>query len=260
MSMMFSCTALVGTNKVGKLVADTDGYYTVVLGALNFHNSKGDFYQLEGAKALFEKSSDFMRRVKSGNLRGEYGHPKFEPGMTRRDFFLRVVQIFEERVSHHISDVWLEEGVVKDKTGNPVVAIMGRVKPCGEKGHILAAQMENPKENVCFSIRSITKDHQINGKVIKVLDEIFAWDYVNEPGISVAEKYSCPALESYSNMELTRELALATRDLIDSQTAAHGISMESAQTAVSRIIRNMGWEKSQLSNLVLPPSARWGDR
>lgn len=257
MSAMFACTALVGTSKVGKLTADSNGYYTVVLGALNFHNASGAFYELEGAKKLFEDSSDFMRRVTRGNLRGEYGHPKFLPGMTKRDFFMRVCQVYEENVSHHISKVWLEEGVVKDRNGNGVVAIMGLVKPSGPKGQYLAEQLENTQENVCFSIRSLTNDMTVNGKLIKVLKEIMTWDYVDEPGLHVAEKYSSPSLESFCDMRITRETALAARDYMES-LSSNGVSMESSRAIVDNIIQKMDWERSNVSGLVLPPSARWG--
>ena len=56
MSINYSCTALVGSNKSGVLKPDADGYYTVVLGALNFFNSAGHYYPLEPAEKLFADS------------------------------------------------------------------------------------------------------------------------------------------------------------------------------------------------------------
>ena len=52
----YSCTALLGTNKAGVLKPDAEGYYTVVLGALNFYNSAGDFYPYESAKKNYSVS------------------------------------------------------------------------------------------------------------------------------------------------------------------------------------------------------------
>ena len=46
----FSCTSLMGTNKAGVLKPDENGYYTVVLGALDVYNSAGDFYPLNRLK------------------------------------------------------------------------------------------------------------------------------------------------------------------------------------------------------------------
>ena len=72
----YSCTALAGTNKVGKLRADENGYREMVLGAYDFDNSAGAVYPFESAQSLFKSSSSLMRRIANGQCRGEYGHPK----------------------------------------------------------------------------------------------------------------------------------------------------------------------------------------
>jgi outer membrane protein assembly factor BamD len=53
-SVRFACTSLVGTNKTGMLRKDADGYYEVVVGALNVFNSAGEYYVYEKARQLFE--------------------------------------------------------------------------------------------------------------------------------------------------------------------------------------------------------------
>ena len=53
-SIKFTCTSLAGSNRVGTLKKDAQGYYEVVVGALNVFNSAGQFYVYEQAKALFE--------------------------------------------------------------------------------------------------------------------------------------------------------------------------------------------------------------
>lgn len=194
--MVFGCTALVGTNKAGLLRADSNGYYPVVLGALNFNNSVGQIYPEAPAMELLKNSSSFMRRVSNGYCRGEYGHPKKQPGMTFQDFMHRILTIEESMVSHHIKEVWVEKGKVLHQ-GRPVIAIMGQVKPAGPYANSLERSLENPDENVAFSIRSITDDYRVGTQIQKHLREIVCWDFVNEPGLSVANKYAAPSLESF---------------------------------------------------------------
>jgi len=193
--MVFNCTALVGTNKVGTLPIDTNGYREVVLGALDFDNSVGAQYNSQAAERLLQDNSTFMRRVSAGYLKGEYGHPKKQPGMSMRDYLIRIMTIEETLVSHHIKSVWIDRSRVRNG-GRNVVAIMGLVKPCGPYGPALEKSFANPDENVAFSIRSITDDFLVRGKVNKHLREIAGWDHVVEPGLSVANKYQAPSLES----------------------------------------------------------------
>lgn len=246
------CTALAGTNKIGALRADAAGYYEVVLGALDFFNSAGAFYAYEPAKVLFDESSNLQRRVKNGALRGEYGHPKFTPGMTNRDFLMRIMEINEQSVSHHISEVYIDSDRVHDRDGRKVVAIMGRVKPCGPFGDQLAAQLENPNENVCFSIRSLTEDVvDERGITIKTLREIVTWDYVNEPGISVANKYSAPSLETMYTRMVTQDNLIAARDFMRDK----GIGLESGSLAtIESAIANLGYGRFEKrdSGLLVP--------
>ena len=64
---------------------------------------------------------------------------------------------------------------------------------------------KNPKENVCFSIRSFTDNSYSHGRVNKVLKNIITFDYVNEPGIHIAEKYKSPSLEAVEETVFSKE-------------------------------------------------------
>lgn len=253
-SATYSCTALMGTNKAGVLKPDADGYYEVVLGALDFYNSAGAYYPFQSAKELFEESSSFMRRVKSGCLKGEYGHPKFLPGMSKRDFVGRVLNIHEECVSHHIRDVRIETEKVKDKNGGKVVAIIGYVKPTGPMGQHLKDALENKHENVCFSIRSLTNDVYDNrGVLIKHIQQIITWDYVNEPGISVANKYQAPGLEGLHNVKFSFENLQEYK----SHRLEMGVGIENTSgVSPEDVIKAYGWDKPGYI-LKTPPSVRW---
>lgn len=252
----YSCTALLGTNKKGTLRCDPDGYYDVVLGALDYWNSAGAFYAYQPAKKLFEDSSALQRRVAKGVLRGELGHPKKLPGMTDRQYLMRILEIDEKCVSHHIKEVTIDESNVKDKQGNSVIAIMGRVKPAGPYAQALADSLENPNENTCFSIRSITEDIiDSRGNRIKHLVEIVTWDAVNEPGLAIANKYDAPALESLFDRPLDREQLILAKNM----AMGSGVGMESDTVSMlDRLITRTKWEEpKRRSGLVLPASGRW---
>lgn len=197
--IMFTSTKLSMLGKEGVLKKDASGYYTVVLGALNIFNSMGEYYVADGARKLFESSSLFMRRVDGGNLKGENGHPKFPVGGKMRDYIERLMTIEETNVVSHYRKVWLDDRFGKDnpRFGNPsMVGIFAEVRPSGEKAHVLQSALDNPSENVNFSIRAFTKDYSHGGRTHRVLDSIVTWDVVTEPGLHVANKWDVPSLES----------------------------------------------------------------
>jgi len=251
-AVSFGCTALVGTNKRGTLKYDADGYYPVVLGALNTFNSAGQYYPLGPAQGLFESSSSFMRRVNGGNLRGECGHPRKQVGESDRDYAIRLNDVYEPNVSHHIRKVWLQSGQT-DEVGRPIVLIMGEVRPCGPRGPALKEALDNRFEDVCFSIRAFTFDQPICGVWHKQLRQVVTWDWVNEPGISAAHKWRAPTLESYDDAEgfLTREIVLT----MAAQERQRGITLESNAASITSLVDAMGWNKP--TAIARPRTAQW---
>lgn len=230
-----SCTALLGTNKAGTLKCDADGYYTVVLGALDVYNSTGAYYPEASARHLFEQSASLMRRIASGNLRGEYGHPRMQPGMTMDQFVNRVRDIYEPHVCMHIRKVTVDYTTYRNERGQPVITIIGEVKPSGPMGPALKEQFENKHEDVCFSIRSLTNDEYSMGRVNKHIRLIVTWDYVNEPGLAQAHKWNAPGLESHADsvptlsaQSLSEAMLLPGQLLAMRKSQNHlGVSMES---------------------------------
>ena len=237
-SVRFSCTALAGTAKQGILPKDANGYYTMPVGGLNVFNSIGDYYPYEGAKELFTSSSAFMRRIKTGCLKGEYGHPKMLPGQSMESFAQRVMTIDEQKTCVHFSDIWLDFDKVKDETGRPVVAIMAKLKPTGPYGPALEASLQNPKEEVCFSIRAFTEDIRVNGVKHRNLREVVVFDAVGEGGISIAKKFKSPVLESFVDQAVTRENILGA--LSDQHSS--GVAMESTKIAGLSLLSALGWD------------------
>ena len=193
----YGCTALIGTNKVGKLQPDENDWYPMVLGALEYENSVGDIYTLSSAQEFFKEGSSLIRRIQNGQLRAEYGHPKKEPGMTDRQYLERILTIEETRVCAHIKEVFIDFNNVKDpKTGRTIIAIRGKVKPSGPYGQYLKEMLDDPDMNVAFSVRSLTMNRMVGFRQHKDFTQIVTWDYVTEPGLAPANKYSVPQLES----------------------------------------------------------------
>lgn len=192
-----------------KLKKDENGYYYITLGALNIFNSANQFYKYDDAvKDLFLNSSSvFNRRLKAGYLKGELGHPKLTPGMTREEYFARNLRILETNVCAHIKEVVIEE-TDEDSgfgDGSKIIRVSGWVKPSGPHAAALERDLENPDVNVAFSIRCVTNNSIVAGVVVKQIRQIITWDWVTEPGISMANKWTKLGIESMDICELDLE-------------------------------------------------------
>lgn len=188
-SLHYTCVALAGVNKGGSFEKDEHGYYKVLLGALNIFNHAGIYYLYEESKHIFEKSGEFMRRIAAGNLHGEEDHPAWEKGMTEDEFIDRNLWIETKNVAFHIRDVWT---VHTDEMCNdqPVVEIWGWIKPDRERGPFLQAALDNPHQNVCFSLRAIVLEGWMNGVKVRKIDRMCTFDWVIEDGLRICNKYS----------------------------------------------------------------------
>ena len=255
----FGSSVSLPAGKKGIIKPDADGYYNgVVIGALNHYNSAGAYYPLGPAQSLFQTSSSFMRRIGSGNLRGECGHPRRFNSATDEDYMLRLRDLYEPNISHHMRRVWLEEGH-RDEQGRPIILILAEIKPCGPKGAALKDELDNRFEDVCFSLRSFTVDSHFGGQWIKSIREIITFDWVNEPGISAAHKWRSPSLEGYVELDsgvMTKEAVL---QLLKNPAKLKGFSLES-DTNLDRLVEAMGWDgRSSVlpSGIIVPPSHRW---
>ena len=176
-----------------KLEQDDKGYYRVILGAIDAFNTAGDFYLSDGVKDLIDNQSHSLsRRLKSGYLKGECGHPSYQTGMSKADFFARNLRIELSNTSHHIRELILTP--TKEPSGFPgkgtTILIEGWIKPSGPLGDALKKDLDNPDQNVPFSIRSFTQDSNVNGINTKKILQIVTWDWVLEPGIQTANKWS----------------------------------------------------------------------
>ena len=199
MSVIKFVATKLPSNKIGKITPDTNGYYPLQIGAMNVYNAAREYYIYQGAaEKLFNESSSFMRRVSNGCLKSEVGHPRYIPGMSEKDYIRRMIDIDEKNVCAHIKEVRL------DFSNKNYIGIIGLVKPAGPKADALAGALENPDENVCFSVRGVTDDYIERGQTYRILRNIITWDWVNEPGIAPSTKWSSPALEDLVEIKLSK--------------------------------------------------------
>lgn len=222
----FVATALMGTNKVGNLAPDSDGYYEVVLGGFETDNEHGHYYSFEKqTQNLFEESSQLMRQIKAGNLFGEYGHPKRAPGENIMDFLKRCILVNEKMQSHHIRKVSLDFKNVTDAKKRTIVAVLGEIKPLGPYADSLRDILNTKSANCCFSVRAQTDDVDMpNGKEKRSVKSIITWDYVGDPGVATSSKFHAPKLESFHDEFVDYSVLAKLRD----EVATGYIKMESA--------------------------------
>lgn len=199
--------------KIGALQKDKDGYYLVRLGAFNVFNSQGAFYIAKGVRDLIEnENSIFHRRLKKGYLVGEMGHPRMKPGMSVQEFMQRNGRMEPDNVAFHVKDIVITQtGETVESMGNygDILLVEGWIKPSGPKGPFLKEALDNPHQNVAFSVRSISTDTMVNGIKIKETKAILGWDWVDEPGINNANKF-----DSINNKVVNTESLVDTANLV----------------------------------------------
>lgn len=248
----YACTEVADTSKKKILTPDASGYYDVVLGAFNVFNEHGAFYPLAPVKALFDGSSDLMRRIKAGQLFSEHGHPVFDSRMTRKEMVMRVMRIEEKNVSGHIKEVYLDTESMRDEGGNKIVTVFGRVRPHGPFGSALDDSLKSPDINTAFSIRSLTEDvPNPRGHTDKLVRMICTWDSVIEPGIKYATKYQNPTMEHRFSMPVEKKHIAAAlniaRDL--------GFGMENSKRMLTEALKL--YADHQLRYMRESPSSKW---
>jgi len=191
-------TTIKSNNQSAILEQDDKGYYRIRVGGFNVFNSGGAYYSIAGVKELIEnKSSSLNRRLKAGYLKSEAGHPVYQPGMSKPDFYARNMKIEITKVACHIRDIILIPTSEKSGVGSDEIYHVDLwIKPSGPYGDALKAALDNPDENVAFSIRSFTQDKIINGIQVKKILQIITWDWVTEPGVNKASKWGKLAIES----------------------------------------------------------------
>ena len=192
MSVIRYTSTKLNLANASKLIPDERGYYKMIIGGLNIHNAHGDFYT--GDKEvieLFDNSSIFQRRISSGYLYGELGHPTKLPGQSMNEFIQRCTVIDEKNIAAHFSEIFLDFDAIKEtNSGSKAIAIVARFAPSGIKAEALERAINNVEANIAFSLRGFTDDVRMpNGRVSRTLRTIVTFDLVTEPGIPTANSF-----------------------------------------------------------------------
>jgi hypothetical protein len=183
---------------------DNDGYYKVRLGRLNSYNRQGVYYRVNDLNKLTGPGSTFHRRISEGYLRAEVNHPEEirkageikDPNKRIKELVRAIMRINLENVCGHIKEVtFAPTGKTEKGFTNEIIEVYGWVKPSGPKKIVLQEALDNPNENVAFSIRSLVKNSFVNGTWIKDVIDISTWDYVYEPGVAGSSKWGGAGVE-----------------------------------------------------------------
>ena len=234
---------------------DTSGYYAINLGGLDVYNESNALYVANTAKDLFKESSHLMRRVSSGKLFNELGHPKRIPGMTDEEYMIRILTVYEDNACSHLRKIHLED--FQDPTlnnGKPFIRIIGEVKPMGQLGILVEDTFKTADSDACYSIRSITNDHYVGNIRYKNIKEIATWDYVLEPGIKHATKYYSASTEGRLIIN-TRMLEIAKEKILKD---AVGMESSTIVSSIDRLIDiSRDTDKMSKSRIHVPRSLKW---
>lgn len=194
----YSNIALAGTGKKGILKKLDNDYFEIILGAFGAFGNGGWLYDTATAMAYIQRNPQFIDMMQKGRCRSEWGHPRRLPGMTDQEWFIRINEIMESNTSSHIRRISTSMDTVVDEKGRKVVAIIGEVRASGPKADEFRRQLENPYEDVNYSIRCFAAKNFTSMR--KHINRIITWDNVFEPGIGVATKYNTPSMESKSDV------------------------------------------------------------
>lgn len=194
MATVFEGTTIRGFNNKGTMKPLDGGYYDVVLSALEYPNSVGASYDTQSAEAILN-SPIFQRRIAGRRLRGELGHPKERDCKNFQDYVQRIHEIVEDQTCIHIRRVWIDKNYILPD-GRKIIAIRGEICPSGPYAHVIERIINNPHEDLCFSVRAMATDQIVGGRKRKYYDTIITWDVINDPGVEVSSKYNSVSCES----------------------------------------------------------------
>lgn len=268
MDLNYINTILQPKYKANVLEPNADGYYSVVLGALNYANNLGHYYVLNDDVAkLFSSSSELLYKVNNRRMFPEDNHPKWPTGMTEDEYKRLLLEDDTDRIVGHIRRVWLDSELTEkqlqmDGVNDNTVLIMGEVTPFGARKQVLQDALTNPHQDVCFSLRGFSDDYMVKGVRHKYIKHILKWDYVPAPGLDIASKVANPtatALESRSsNLTWKSDDFRAILDTldIDDNSKQDQLALESRRREIASLMvafeKEDGIREEVRSNLKMP--------
>lgn len=157
----------------------------MVLGKVSRNNKEYEINSM--VEALTSPSSIFFKKLKMGQLQGEYGHPLV---LTEKDL-PRIAVVDPTKVSHVIHNVRCGE---PNEKGHRIV--YADIEPFGPYGKYLKESLDNPRINTAFSLRSLVAKIGMQGNIIKQrVTALITVDAVDAPGYAEASKVRVPSME-----------------------------------------------------------------
>lgn len=252
----YSSIALANSGKKGVLKDVGNGYKEILLGAFGAFGNGGWLYDTASAMRYLENDQEFLRMMQAGRIRGEWGHPVRPPGMSDQDWFVRICTIVEANMCCHIRRVRPSLDTVVDERGRKVIALIGEVKPSGKEAKAFGDMLDNPDEDVNFSIRCFAKKNF--GNMTKHMTKIITWDFVFDPGIALTTKYNTPSMESKSVTRQLDEAEFNLERLRNGFDHTRQNNTEESFESVAPAVEILGslYEKTK-SQIFVPTSLGW---
>lgn len=217
-------------NTGGLLTKDKDGYYSVMLGAINVNSRNGVFYNgNEDIQKLFTSGSVFFDRVQSKLVESEYDHPDYNsiPGTTKEakdaNYMQRLLRIDPNLVCGVFKDITLvPTNNYEPGSKLPMITIKGKIKPQGPFGDRVRGYLDDPTVNTAFSLRCWRRCMGTSCDItIPVTFDFVPIEAL--PGIAIADKLNSIGLETLQqgNIEITdmslEDLVAGLETLADSK-------------------------------------------
>lgn len=191
---------------------DPDGvYHKIPVAVLGKPSENGAIYDVKsGIAAMSNDNSIFKKRLVSGGLEGEYGHPDYS-GMNKNEIISRTMRIENTRASHYFTKVWGETLNSAD-----IVIVYADVVPFGPYGNYLKQSFADPKRNTAFSLRSLTSSLGTKGGYDnRMIRQLVTFDAVDTGGFLEASKRMAPSSESLYAIDTDDILSCDLQDVIN---------------------------------------------
>lgn len=177
---------------------DEHGYFVgMPVAGLGFPTRNKTYYEVNSfANCINSPNSTFRRRLNSGSLYGEIGHPNIA-GLTKEEVARRMLNIDEKNYAVFYRNVYISP----EKLPNGGKLILADIKPFGPGEDMVRKNFEDPYMNTSFSLRSITQSRPHNGLSYRVMTNLITFDWVGAGGYGEASKRYSPSLENLESVE-----------------------------------------------------------
>lgn len=254
--LVFTNTRLRLSGKKGIIRPDSEGYYEFPIGAFNCMNSAGEVYTADNLDRLFSDSSDFYRKLTSGKLFGEWGHPSPRPGESMDAYVNRCSNIEDKDTCVFFKEIWNDPKAGKHFTqyngiDSSSIITFGRLKPHGRLWETLQRAIDDPNVNIAFSCRNMGRDRVYNGRTYVSVERLITYDAVTEQGVASSEKHGSLKLESFR-----QEITPAVIEKMRANLSRGFVRQESAN-AVKEIIAAADLFYQEKRAPIVPSYSRW---